>query len=114
MTVDKSTNVRGLIADFHEIFPFLKLEVLYNGKEASLLYPFTPLEKLTSRRKLQSFTISDELTVQEVVNLFWENMGLQVAIARKLANINVETAFTSQWTLRQQNRVGGEIFSDFE
>lgn len=114
MVVEDFLDVNGLIAGFQEVFPFLKLEILYNGKEASMVYPFTPLSKLTVCRKLQSFVIHDELTVQQVVDLFWENMGLQVCIARKLANLNVETAFTSQWTLRQQNKVGSEIFSDFE
>lgn len=114
MTVSNTMDVHGLITAFQHEFPFLKLEVLHNGKEASMIYPFTPLQKLSSRKKLQEFTIHNELTVQQVTDLFWENMGLQVCIARKLANSNVETAFTSQWTLRQQNRVGSEIFSDFE
>lgn len=114
LMIEESMSVNDLIRSFREVFPFLQLEVLFNGKETSMLYPFTPLNKLTSRRKLENFKINDELTVQQVVDLFWENMGLQVCIARKLANINVETAFTSQWTLRQQNWVGSEIFSDFE
>lgn len=114
LAVEESMTVNKLISNFREVFPFLKLEVLFNGKETSMLYPFTPLNKLTSRRSLQNFKIHDELTVQQVVDLFWENMGLQVCIARKLANINVETAFTSQWTLRQQNKVGSEIYSEFE
>ncbi|MFT6205579.1 MAG: hypothetical protein ACJAZY_001314 [Spirosomataceae bacterium] len=107
-------NVKALVADFQKLFPFLKLEIFYDGKEASMYYPLTRLDKLSSCRKLHDFTIHDELTVREVMNLFWKNMGLQVGIARKLANSNVETAFTSQWTLRQQNKVGSEIFREFE
>lgn len=114
MVVKGSADVNGLITSFQNTFPFLKLEILYNGKEASMLYPFTSLDKLTSRRRIQNFIIHDELTVREVIDLFWENMGLQICIARKLANLNVETAFTSQWTLRQQNKVGSEVFSEFE
>lgn len=114
LTIEKSMSVSELINDFRGVFPFLMLEVLFNGKEASALYPFTPLHRLTSRRKLKTFIVHDEMTVKEVVDLFWENMGLQVCIARKLANLNVETAFTSQWTLKQQNRVGSEVFNDFE
>ncbi|MFB0945898.1 MAG: hypothetical protein QMB24_07115 [Spirosomataceae bacterium] len=107
-------NVKALVADFQKLFPFLKLEIFYDGKEASMYYPLTRLDKLSSCRKLHDFTIHDELTVREVMNLFWKNMELQVGIARKLANSNVETAFTSQWTLRQQNKVGSEIFREFE
>ena len=114
LVVKRSMSVHALIAEFRKVFPFLKLEILYNGKETSMLYPFTPLHKLTARRRLKDFEIHDELTVQEVVDLFWDNMGLQVCIARKLASLNVETAFTSQWTLKQQNRVGSEVYSEFE
>jgi hypothetical protein len=114
MMVKGSSDVNDLIVDFQNTFPFLKLEILHNGKEASMLYPSTLLSKLTSRRIVKNFRIHDELTVQEVVDLFWENMGLQVCVARKLANSNVETAFTSQWTLKQQNKVGSEVFREFE
>lgn len=114
LLIEKSISVNELINNFRKVFPFLQLEVLFNGKEASALYPFTPLHKLTSRKKLNSFIIHDEITVKEVVDLFWENMGLQICIARKLANLNVETTFTSQWTLRQQNKVGSEVFNEFE
>lgn len=114
LMIEESMAVKDLVRSFREVFPFLQLEIFFNGKEASALYPFTPLCKLTSRRKLTNFMLHDEMTVKEVVDLFWDNMGLQISIARKLANLNVETAFTSQWTLKQQNRVGSEIFSDFE
>lgn len=114
LVITESMVVSELIESFREVFPFLKLEVMFNGKEASALYPFTQLCKLTSRRKLTEFAVHDEMTVKEVVDYFWENMGLQVCIARKLANLSVETAFTSQWTLRQQNKVGSEVFNDFE
>lgn len=114
LVIDGEMTINQLINNFREIFPFLRMEVLFNGKEASMLYPFTPLRKLTSRRKLLNVNIHDELTVQQLVDLFWENMGLQVCIARKLANTNVETTYTSKWTLKQQNRVGSEVFNDFE
>lgn len=114
LMIAKSMSINELINSFREVFPFLRLEVLFNGKEASALYPFMPLYKLTSKRELINFMINEDMTVKEVVDLFWENMGLQVCIARKLANLNVETAFTSQWTLRQQNKVGSEVFNEFE
>lgn len=114
LLIEKSMSINELINSFRETFPFLRLEVLYNGKEASALYPFTPLHKLTSRKKLNNFIIHEDKTVKEVVELFWENMGLQICIARKLAHLNVETAFTSQWTLGQQNKVGSEVFNEFQ
>lgn len=112
--VSGKMSVNEVTKRFLMAFPFLRMEIFYNGKAASHYYPLTPLESLTSKRKLKSVRISPELKVEQLVDLFWENMGVQVAIARKLANSIVDTTFTRGWTLRQQNEVGSEFFTEFE
>lgn len=109
-----SMTVSQLVREFKQLFPYLRIEVLYNGNEASLRYPLTALNRLTSRRQLHSFRVHQALTVCELTDKFWDNMGLQIIVGRKLANVNVETTFTSQWTLEMQNKVGSEIFNEFE
>ena len=51
------------------------------------------------------------MKVSEVEALFWDKLGIQISIYRKMGNSVVETSYTSQWTLDHQNEKGKEIYS---
>jgi hypothetical protein len=71
-----------------------------------MYYPLMQLDKAFFLRKLHDF-ISRRTYSSSNEPILGKN-GLQVGKLES-ANSNVETAFTSQWTLRQQNKVGSEI-----
>lgn len=111
-------NLDWTIAELEEVFsqafPFLSLEIYRNGEEINKSFRNFSLRRLAAIRKPQSFSIFEKMTVAELVEVFWESLGIQVAVARKLANSKVETTFTSQWTLEKQNNIGSEVFIEFQ
>lgn len=92
---------------FQQEFPYLFIEF-------DSLKPKPPieptLEKVGQAKEPKSFYISGNNTVAEVTELFKINLGLKVAIIRKLGQNSVETSFTSQWTLNRQNKIGSEVY----
>lgn len=109
IVIDKEMSVNELARRFNEIYPFLKIEIYHNGHEVST-ERFNALKEISSMKKPVAFTILPEMTIQQIEQFFWEELGLQVSVFRKVGNSWIHTAFTNNWTLERQNRMGRNIF----
>lgn len=109
IVVDKEMTVNQLAKVFNEVYPFLRIEVYHKGNEVSTDC-FHTLEEISSMKTPSVLIISPTLTIQEIEQFFWEELGLQVAVFRKVGNSWIHTAFTNNWTLERQNRTGQNIF----
>ncbi|WP_337042349.1 hypothetical protein [Emticicia sp. 17c] len=109
IVIDKEMTVNQLASIFHEIYPFLRIEVYHRGQEVSNDC-FHALHEISSMKKPASFSIMSDMTIKQVEDFFWEELGLQVAVFRKVGNSWLHTAFTNNWTLERQNRMGMNIF----
>lgn len=109
IALDKEMTVSQLARRFNEVYPFLKIEVYHNGHEVGVDC-FHTLNEISSMKKPLAFTILPEMTIQEIEEFFWDELGLQVSVFRKVGNSWIHTAFTNNWTLERQNRMGRNIF----
>ncbi|MCU0324212.1 MAG: hypothetical protein MUF45_03025 [Spirosomaceae bacterium] len=109
IAINKEMTVKQLTRVFNEVYPFLKLEVYCRGDEVSS-DSFHTLLMISSMKNPQNFIITSSMTVSEVENEFWESMGLQVAIFRKMGSSWLRTAFTNSWTLERQNHIGESMY----
>ncbi|WP_162628278.1 hypothetical protein [Arcticibacterium luteifluviistationis] len=94
---------------FNILFPFLNIEFFRNGESIEGNYRWKSLKDYGRKKVQEKFSIEPEMTVREMEKMFWEKMGLQVAVYRKVGKSVLETSFTSGWTLEHQNRKGSEL-----
>ncbi|MBA4848888.1 hypothetical protein [Emticicia sp. BO119] len=109
IVVDKEMTVSQLGRAFNEVYPFLKIELYCKGNEVSN-DSFNTLGEIANVKKPSIFIISPTMTIHEIETYFWEELGLQVAVFRKVGNSWIHTSFTNDWTLERQNRTGMNIF----
>lgn len=57
--------------------------------------------------------IDSRWKVSEVEELFAREAGLYVQVFRRSGSLWIETTFTDDWTLEQQNREGELLSADF-
>jgi hypothetical protein len=107
--VDNETRISQLLRRFNATFPFLRLEILKKGEKMNIDHRDFILFDLSNLKEPQGFIISGNLSVKETEELFKSKLGLEAAIFRKMGGYEVETTFTSQWTLDHQNQKGQEI-----
>lgn len=107
--IDKKMTVSQLARSFNETYPFLKVEVYYNGNDIGGDCFYT-LGEISKMKNPAAFAILPEMTIQEIEQFFWDELGLQVSVFRKVGNSWIHTAFTNNWTLERQNRMGKNIF----
>lgn len=109
ISIEKDMKVESLVKVFSEKYPFLKIEIYYGGEEIHFDSLHT-LANLSSIKKPESFILLPTMTTAQIEQLFWEKMGLQVAIFRKIGNSWVSTAFTNNLTLERQNQITEDIY----
>ena len=109
IVIDKEMTANQLARVFHEAYPFLKIEIYHQGDEMSFDV-FHTLNEISSIKKGEEFMVVSDMTIEQIEYLFWEKLGLQIAIFRKVGNSWLHTAFTNNWTLHRQNQMGKNIF----
>ncbi len=112
--VDGKMKIGELVHVFHELFPFLALEIYQNGEPVSLDYRHYSLNYVSAIKEGKPLVITPKLSVVELEELFWNNLGIQISIFRRVGNSLLQTSFTSQWTLEHQNSRGNSIFTEFK
>jgi hypothetical protein len=109
--IHENLRISELIKGFITLYPYLKLEIFKKGEEMSHNYRDFKLIEIATVRNPVGFYINKDMKVSEVEALFWDKLGIQISIYRKMGNSVVETSYTSQWTLDHQNEKGKEIYS---
>ncbi len=113
MIVSGENLISEVESQFFKLFPFLHLEFYHKGEIVQRQGTHLGLKSIAKKMVLEPFTIIPEMSVHELETFFWENMGIQVSVFRKVGNSMLETSFTSSWTLKHQNNKGSELEQDF-
>lgn len=113
MIVGGNRPISELETQFIALFPFLHLEFYDRGESIHRDSSHLELKTIARKKDLEPFVIVPVMSVQELEAAFWENMGVQVSVFRKVGNSMLETSFTSSWTLKHQNQKGSELDHDF-
>lgn len=113
MLIDKQKKIKDLKAEFHQLFPGLKLE-FYQGShhEGEASPARLQLDTELSLAAVQTIhtsgelRVQEEMTVAELEQLFLEKFGLNAQVFRRSGNLWLQTSATDHWTLAEQNRKG--------
>jgi hypothetical protein len=114
MLIDNSKKIKDIQAEFHQKFPFLKLE-FYTGShkrgesspERERLDSELPIDSVRTVHTEGSLFIREEMSVSNLEQLFLEKYGLNAQVCRLSGNLWLQTSATDSWTLAEQNRKGG-------
>jgi hypothetical protein len=107
--VNANQKTSELIKKFNSMYPFLRLEIYYQGEEMGASSHNCLLKDIVNKKAINDFMILPEMKVSEVEEAFWENMGLQISIFRKSGKTWLESSFTNYWSLERQNNLGREM-----
>ena len=114
--ITDSKKISSLQEEFHEMFPFLKLEFFHhkhNSYQDSLKKTILNLEitfKQCRKKQTESTPLLKEnMKVTEIENLFQDIFGLSAQVFRKSGRSWIETTVTDDWTLKRQNDEGKDL-----
>jgi hypothetical protein len=101
---------------FSVAFPYLKLEFFKHrhkvqgaNAKKDLLTPGVTLHFKTRGPHTPEITISSEMSVAALEQLFQDHFGLSAQVFRKSGKSWLETTFTDDWSLNKQNTEGQEL-----
>lgn len=116
LRITYNTIIADIQKEFQAAFPYLKLRFL---KPATRLHPSPAIKKFCDSQtrlgeafpllKAGQITITAQLTIEALIQLFDETFGIQVLVFRKSINLWIEITLTTSWTLEQQNNQAREI-----
>jgi len=116
LIIDNKLSIAEVKDQFSQAFPYLKLEFFYKRHLPKRPSNFKFLAK--DEIKLSDFeiegnstqlVITPKMTVNELEQGFGEQYGLGVQVFRKSGQIWLETIYTDEWTLAEQNAEGESI-----
>jgi len=113
MKINRNTSIDELKEMFNTSFPGLQIEFYaephkaYQGSEkAKQLNGALTVEEISSRQIDAEFSISENMTTQEVESFFCDLFGLNAQIFRRSNKLWLQTSKTDNWTLKVQNDKG--------
>ncbi|MFN5295428.1 MAG: hypothetical protein ACK5BL_07860 [Flavobacteriales bacterium] len=116
MLIHSNDTLEILQRTFNSAFPYLKLEFFTRPHDKG-----RPTEKqylINTKRTVDScnpqltettVSIPTAMTVQELEEVFQQELGLYIQVFRKSGNVWLETTATDSWTLHKQNEEGQEL-----
>ena len=119
--IDDQQTIAGIREAFNGMFPFLKLEFFSRKHQPEQASPLKFLIRsgatISECRRVHSsgeLTITPQMTVNELEQLFDTDYGLSVQVFRKSGRIWLETVLTDTWTLAEQNAEGESLNKGIE
>lgn len=115
----KGTTVKQVKKQFHERFPYLKLEFFVHtaGEHNDVVETFADdsmkLGELQPLMRETSIAITDFLKVCEFECMLKQKCLLDVQVFRRSGSLWLDTTMTDGWTLSKQNEHGEEITETF-
>jgi hypothetical protein len=113
--ISKDRYIDDIKAEFNMVFPYLKIDF-----KADITLPSSLRSKRTGGKlrlgdiqkdNLEGVIIFDENnSIKQIAQNFAEHFGLKTNFYRKSGNLWLEIKATGDWSLRQQNESGMEIY----
>lgn len=111
--ISKDRHIEEIKKEFNEVFPYLKIDFTskFNSPKG-IIKRFGPLRIGDIGNGISEGTIilNENLSIKQVIHRFEENFGLDTHFFRKSGNSWVEIKATGDWSLKQQNERGMEVF----
>lgn len=114
--VNDHRKIFGIQEEFSKLFPYLKIEFysrspnLKGGLPNKILMPSARiLGECRIIHNKGTITITPNMTINELEQVFSDVYGLTIHIIRKSGNAWLEASMTGGWTLEEQNNQGKEL-----
>jgi hypothetical protein len=113
MKINNESTLQNIRTEFHNKFPYLKIEFYRHDHDAKHSSP--KADQITGNEKISDlvghsvnvdFEIHPLMTVAEFEKIFYEKTGIGVQVFRNSAGIWLQTSSTDVWTLEKQNGKG--------
>jgi len=99
--------VAAIQQEFHEEFPFLKIEFFQSKTSSKNKVPANKtFETFKTNSHSESITITPTMTVAELEDKFSTHYDLLALVFRQSGKVWLETTLTDNWTLQEQNEQG--------
>ena len=116
IVISKDKYLEDIKQEFNKAFPYLKIDFRMPESYANkIIRKITPLSELKVSDILKDhpegvITIEETHSIKEIVQKFADHFGLNTYFFRKSGNLWLEIKVTKDWTLKQQNESGMEIY----
>ena len=113
--ITENSQLKEIQEGFNSIYPNLWLDFFYRspngpGQVKQLkANPETLIQSLSPVKGVQTIDISSTRQISALEHDLRNRLTIEVRILRKSANVWVETMYTGNWTLENQNFEGGQI-----
>lgn len=116
IVVSNEKEVAVLQQEFHEKFPFLKIDFFQLPEDHSTVPPkgintTKPFKAFIKKPNARQVVITPTMTVLELGNKFKDLYNLDARVFRKSGKAWLETSLTDHWTLQEQNDQGQALSS---
>lgn len=98
---------------FNNAYPYLWIDFYYhsdNHTKPEKIKPETAIKTVSTLQGSKDISIDGEKSVAQLESDFKEQLGLYIKILRKSGNVWVGTPYTRNWTLKNQNFEGEQIY----
>jgi hypothetical protein len=104
---------------FNQVYPFLWIDFFEppakagaNHMQSYRIKPETMVKRFCAFDGIKTINMDRTRVVAQLEADFWEILQVKVKVLRKSGNVWVETAYTRNWTLAEQNFEGEQIILD--
>ncbi|MFY0643971.1 MAG: hypothetical protein JXR19_05855 [Bacteroidia bacterium] len=113
--IDISTTTQDLKTPFMDSFDGIKIEFFKHSHEheqgspkKDMVQGNVQLNELNPKLTEQHFSIDENMTVNQVEDIFEERLGLHIQVFRKMNLSWIETTATDSYTLKEQVQLSRE------
>lgn len=113
ITINDHRKIFAIQEEFHEAFPYLKLEFFSKPHKAGgtaskkiIKHESKTLGECRTVHNKGKITITPNMTVADLEQNFSNVYGLGVQVLRESGKVWLEATVTDGWTLEEQNRQG--------
>jgi hypothetical protein len=114
--ISKNKFIEEIKQEFNLVFPYLKIDFkLQDGNASKNVATKIVSKKVTIGDLLKDnpegvITINEHHSIKQIAQKFAEHFGLITFFYRKSGNMWLEIKMTRDWTLKQQNESGMEVY----
>ena len=115
MEIKDNRKIIEIQQEFHEKFPYLKIEFYKKSHEAGegnpdkeKLDPYKTIGEVRTKHESGELSIHGNVKVETLEQRFEDDYGLHVQVYRKSNDVWLQTTATDSWTLSEQNERGAK------
>jgi len=115
--ISKDRFIDDIKKEFNNAFPYLKIDfkpdnlpTTTNGVRKNMPIGQLKLGDILKDSPEGVLSISENNSIKQIAQKFAENFGLKTNFYRKSGNLWLEIKMTGDWTLKQQNESGMEVY----